>query len=119
MSLDKAQMAQEMGHGAGQNIDGMVRDMRNRLLVTLVLTILIYLYAPMFVKLTGLLLPVPFGLSNDVWMFLLATPAVFYGGWVFCVGAWRALRHGIFNMAVLVSLSVLAGFVQRRSHLLL
>lgn len=66
-----------------KDIEGMARDMRNRLLVTLVLTIVIYLYAPMFVKLTGLVLPVPFGLSKDVLMFLLATPAVFYGGWGF------------------------------------
>ena len=110
MSPDKAEMAQEMGHGAGKDIEGMVRDMRNRLLVTLVLTILIYLYAPMFVKLTGLVLPVPFGLSKDLLMFLLATPAVFYGGWVFYIGAWRALKNGVFNMAVLVSLSVLAGY---------
>jgi len=110
MSTAKAEMAEEMGHGAGKDIEGMVRDMRNRLLVTLVLTILIYLYAPMFVKLTGLVLPVPFGLSKDVLMFLLATPAVFYGGWVFYIGAWRALKNGVFNMAVLVSLSVLAGY---------
>ena len=110
MSADKAAMAHDMGHGSGKDIDGMVRDMRNRLIVTLVLTILIYLYAPMFVTLTGLVLPVPFGLSKNVLMFLLATPAVFYGGWVFYVGAWRALRNGVFNMAVLVSLSVLAGY---------
>ena len=110
MSSDKAEMAAEMGHGAGTDIEGMVSDMRNRLIVTLVLTIGIYLYAPMFVKLTGLVLPIPFGLSKDVLMFLLATPAVFYGGWVFYVGAWRALKHGVFNMAVLVSLSVLAGY---------
>lgn len=110
MSPDKAAVAHDMGHGSGKDIDGMVRDMRNRLIVTLVLTILIYLYAPMFVKLSGLVLPVPFGLSKDVLMFLLATPAVFYGGWVFYVGAWRALKNGVFNMAVLVSLSVLAGY---------
>ena len=110
MSSDKAEMAQEMGHGAGNDIEGMVRDMRNRLLVTLVLSILIYLYAPMFVMLTGIVLPVPFGISKNVLMFLLATPAVFYGGWVFYIGAFRALRNGVFNMAVLVSLSVLAGY---------
>ncbi len=110
MSANKVVMAQEMGHGVGDDMDGMVRDMRNRLLVTLGLTVLIYLYAPMFVKMTGVALPVPFGLSNEVMMFLLATPAVFYGGWVFYIGAWRALRRGIANMAVLVSLSVLSGY---------
>ena len=110
MSPDKAQVAREMGHGAGTDIEEMVRDMRNRLLVTLVLAIGIYLYAPMFINLTGLVLPVPFGLSKDIFLFLLATPAVLYGGWVFYIGAWRALKHGVFNMAVLVSLSVLAGY---------
>ena len=110
MSADKAAMADEMGHGAGTDIEKMVRGMRNRLVVTLALTVAIYLYAPMFVKLTGLVLPVPFGLSKAVMMFVLATPAVVYGGWVFYVGAWRALKHGVFNMAVLVSLSVLAGY---------
>lgn len=110
MSSNKVEMAHEMGHGEGTDIEEMVGDMRNRLLVTLALTILIYLYAPMFVRLTGLVLPVPFGLSKDVFMFLLATPAVFYGGWVFYIGAWRALKNGVFNMAVLVSLSVLAGY---------
>src|ERR1700674_1787255 len=69
ISSDKVKMAHEMGHGAGEDMEGMVRDMRNRLLVTLVLTFVIYLYAPMFVKLTGLVLPVPFGLSKDVLMF--------------------------------------------------
>lgn len=43
--------------------------------------------------------------------FLLATPAVLYGGWVFYIGAWRGLRNRTLNMAVLVSLSVLAGYI--------
>ena len=111
MAQDKAEMAEGMGHGKGESMDGMVRGMRNRFFVTLFLSIVIYLYAPMFVKLTGLTLPVPFGLSKNVLMFLLITPAVFYGGWVFYVGAWRALRNGVANMAVLVSLSVLAGYL--------
>ena len=111
MSQGKAAMAAEMGHGVGQSMDAVVHGMRNRFFVTLFLAILIYLYAPMFVKLTGLVLPVPFGLSKNVLTFLLITPAVFYGGWIFYVGAWRALRNGVANMAVLVSLSVLAGYL--------
>ena len=111
MSKDKAEMSAEMGHGVGQSMDAVVLGMRNRFFVTLFLTFFIYLYAPMFVKLTGIVLPVPFGLSKEVLMFILVTPAVFYGGWVFYVGAWRALRKGIANMAVLVSLSVLSGYL--------
>ena len=43
--------------------------------------------------------------------FLLATPAVLYGGWVFYIGAWRGLKNRTLNMAVLVTLSVLAGYL--------
>jgi Cu2+-exporting ATPase len=50
-------------------------------------------------------------LSNAVFSFLLTTPAVIYGGWVFYIGAWRGLKNGVLNMSVLVSLSVLAGYL--------
>ena len=111
MARDKAEMAQGMGHGMGESMDAMVRDMRNRFVVTLALAVLIYLYAPMFQQLTGIALPTPFGISKELLGFLLTTPAVLYGGWVFYVGAWRALTNGVANMAVLVSLSVLAGYL--------
>jgi len=111
MARDKAEMAQGMGHGMGESMDEMVRDMRNRFFVTLALAVFIYLYAPVFQRLTGIALPTPFGISKDLLGFLLATPAVFYGGWVFYIGAWRALKNGVANMAVLVSLSVLAGYL--------
>ena len=111
MARDKTAMAQEMGHGMGESMDGMVRDMRNRFVVTLALAVAIYLYAPIFRQLSGIVLPTPFGISTELLDFLLATPAVFYGGWVFYVGAWRAVRNGVANMAVLVSLSVLAGYL--------
>jgi len=111
MPGDKTAMADGMGHGTGESMEEMVRGMRNRLFVTLFLTIPIYLYAPMFVKMSGLVLPVPFGLSKEILMFVLVTPAVFYGGSIFYVGAWRALRNGVANMAVLVSLSVTAGYL--------
>lgn len=110
MPGDKTAMAEGMGHGTGESMEGMVLGMRNRFFVTLLLTIPIYLYAPMFVMLTGITLPVPFGVSKEILMFVLITPAVFYGGSVFYVGAWRALKNGVANMAVLVSLSVLAGY---------
>lgn len=110
VARDKAEMAHDMGHGMGESMDAMVRGMRNRFLVTLGLAVVTYLYAPMFQDLTGITLPTPFGISKELLGFLLATPAVLYGGWVFYVGAWRALRNRVANMAVLVSLSVLAGY---------
>jgi Cu2+-exporting ATPase len=105
----KDEMAREMGHGSGMDMAGMVRDMRNRFLVCLAFTLPLFLWAPM-----GLPLPmpaVPFGLELDQWLFVLASGAVLWPSWPFFVAAWRALRNGILNMAVLVVLSVGTGYV--------
>ena len=105
----KDEMAQEMGHGAGHDMQAMVRDMRNRFWIALVFTVPIFIYAPM----GGMFTPPapPFGLELDLWLFLLATAAVIYPGWPFFVAAWRALKNGVLNMAVLVVLSVGTGYI--------
>jgi len=108
---EMASMAHEMGHGGAMNMQDMVRDMRNRFFATAILAIPVFLYSPLFTDYFGLQLPQPFGLSNAVLSFLFATPAVLYGGWIFYVGAWRGLKNGVLNMAVLVSLSVLSGYI--------
>lgn len=108
---EMAAMAHEMGHGGGMNMEGMVRDMRNRFLVSFILAIPIFLYSPLFTEYFKIQLPTPFGLSNNVLSFILTTPAVLYGGWVFYIGAWRGLKNRTLNMAVLVTLSVLAGYL--------
>ncbi|WP_436639464.1 heavy metal translocating P-type ATPase [Microbaculum sp. FT89] len=102
-------MAHEMGHGAGTDMQAMVRDMRNRFWIALVFTIPIFVYSPM----GGMFTPPapPFGLRLDRWLFLLATVAVIYPSWPFFVAAWRALKNGVLNMAVLVVLSVGTGYV--------
>ena len=102
-------MAHEMGHGAGMDMQGMVEDMRNRFLISLVFTIPIFAMAPM-----GMGEPwikPPFGLDVDFAMFILATAAILYPVWPFLIAAWRALRNGILNMAVLVVLSVGTGYL--------
>ena len=104
-------MAHEMGHGGSMSMEGMVRDMRNRFYVTFLLAIPVFLYSPLFTDVFKIQLPLPFGLSNEILSFLLATPAVLYGGWVFYIGAWRGLQNRVLNMAVLVTLSVLAGYI--------
>ncbi len=103
------EMAAEMGHGAGGDMQAMVRDMRNRFFVALVFTIPIFIFSPM----AGLFTPPPppFGLRLDVWLLILASAAVLYPSWPFFVAATRALRNGILNMAVLVVLSVGTGYV--------
>ena len=111
VSAEMDQMAHEMGHGGGMSMEQMVRDMRNRFWVVLALGLLVTLYSPLGTDVFGLALRAPFGLSSDRLMFLLATPAVVWGGQMFFVGAWRAIRRRVLDMSVLVSLSVGAGYL--------
>ncbi len=111
MTGETAEMGHEMGHGAGMSMEGMVKDMSNRFWVTFILAIPVFLYSPLFTDYFNIQLPLPFGMSNAFLSFLLATPAIIYGGWVFYAGAWRGLKNGVLNMAVLVTLSVLAGYL--------
>src|SRR6266705_497958 len=88
----------------------MEADMRNRFFVSLVLTIPIVLYSPLGVNLFKLHLPTPFGISPNWVLLVLATPVVWWGGWIFHSGTWRALRNRTLNMNVLVSLGVLVAY---------
>ena len=105
----KDEMAQEMGHGAGMDMQEMVRDMRNRFWIAFIFTIPIFIYSPM----GGFFTPPapPFGMNLELFLFGLASAAVLYPVWPFVVAAWRALRNGILNMAVLVVLSVGTGYL--------
>jgi len=111
MSGEMAGMAHEMGHSGSMSMDAMVRDMRNRFLVALVFAVPIFLYSPLFTDFFKIVMPVPFGLNTKIFSFFLATPPIVYSGWIFYVGAWRALQNRVLNMAVLVALSVLAGYL--------
>jgi Cu2+-exporting ATPase len=91
------------------DMQDMVRDMRNRFLVSLVFTLPIFAMEPMGMG-EPWLLP-PFGLSEELAMFFLASAAILYPVWPFLVSAWRALRNGVLNMAVLVVLSVGTGYL--------
>ena len=102
-------MAHEMGHGAGMDMAAMARDMRNRFIICLVFSLPIFALSPMgFDK--PLLRP-PTSLGLDRTLFLLASAAILYPAWPFVVGAVRALRNGVLNMAVLVLLSVGTGYL--------
>lgn len=102
-------MAHEMGHDAGMDMQGMVKDMRNRFFISLVFALPIFAMEPM--GLSEPWLRPPFGLSEDVAMFFLASAAILYPVWPFLVAASRALRNGVLNMAVLVVLSVGTGYL--------
>jgi len=102
-----------MGHGghAGMSMDAMIRDMRNRFLVALVLSIPIMLWSPMGREMFGITVPAPFGLRDDVFTLLLSLPVVFYSSWIFFDGAWRALRARTLDMMVLVAVAIGAGWL--------
>jgi Cu2+-exporting ATPase len=89
----------------------MEADMRRRFWVALVLTIPIVLYSPLAVTLFHLRLATPFGVSPNWVMLVLATPVVWWCGWIFHNGAWRALRNRSLDMNVLVSLGVLVAYL--------
>jgi len=102
-------MAHEMGHGAGKDLPAMVRDMRNRFWIALAFSLPIFVFSPMgmdFIR-----VPPPFGLRLDLVLFVLASAAILYPVWPFIVAAYRALRGGVANMAVLVVLSVGTGYL--------
>ncbi|ESQ88021.1 hypothetical protein ABAC460_17670 [Asticcacaulis sp. AC460] len=102
-------MAKEMGHGAGMDMESMVRDMRNRFFIALGFSLPIFVFSPMgmdFIKVAP-----PFGLRLDFVLFFLASGAILYPVWPFVVAAYRAVRSGVANMAVLVVLSVGTGYI--------
>jgi Cu2+-exporting ATPase len=89
----------------------MEADMRRRFFVSFLLTIPVVLYSMLGVKLFGLHLPTPFDISPNWVLLALASPVVWWGGWVFHAGAYRALRNRTLNMNVLVSLGVLVAYL--------
>ena len=106
-------MEDHAAHGGkpGMTAAAMERDMRNRFFVSLVLTVPVFLFSHLATQILGLHLMLPFGLSDKLFGFILTTPVVIYGAWPFYVGARNGLRQGVLNMSVLVSLSVLTGYL--------
>lgn len=102
-----------MGHGghAGMSMDAMVRDMRNRFLVALLLSIPIMLWSPMGRDMFGFTVPAPFGLRDDVFTLVLSLPVIFYSSWIFFDGAYRALKARTLDMMVLVAVAIGAGWL--------
>jgi P-type Cu2+ transporter len=89
----------------------MEAEMRSRFFVSLVLTIPIILYSSLGTTLLRLHLPTPFGIHPNWVLLVLSTPVVWWCGWIFHAGAWRALRNRTLDMNVLVSLGVLVAYL--------
>jgi Cu2+-exporting ATPase len=98
----------DMGHGAGGDMQAMVRDMRNRFVVALVFAIPVFLYSQMGTMFGAALQP-PFGLERTS-SFIVATLAIISPDGR-STSQHSALRNGVLNMAVLVLMSVGTGYV--------
>ncbi len=110
-----AGMEDQMAHGGHGSHDmsdpamaaDMERDMRNRFVVALLLTIPTVLYSPVAENLFGITLPGP---ANWI-MLALTTPIVLWAGWIFIAGAYYSLKQRALNMSVLIATGVLAAYV--------
>ena len=102
-----------MGHGGhgSMSMADMVRDMRNRFLVAVLLSVPILLWSPIGREVFGFDTAAPFGLRDDVFSLVLSLPVVFYSAGIFFDGAWRALRARTLDMMVLVAVAVGAGWL--------
>ena len=89
----------------------MEREMRGRFLVSFVLTIPVIIYSSLGNAIFGGTPPAPFGLSLPWMGFLLSTPVVLYGGWVFIRGTYYALRSLKLDMSVLITTGVAAAYL--------
>jgi P-type Cu2+ transporter len=106
-AIDHGGMAHDMSDPA--MAAAMERDIRNRFLVALLLTIPTVLLSPLGQRFLPNLVPEDF--PRDWTMLLLTTPVVFWSGWIFISGAYRALRHRTLDMSVLIATGVLAAYV--------
>jgi Cu2+-exporting ATPase len=89
----------------------MEADMRRRFWLSLALAVPVVLYSPLATNVFGLRLPTPFGIPHDWVMLAFATPVALWTSSVFHLGAWQALRSGVLNMSVLVSLGILTSYL--------
>ena len=89
--------------------EAMERDIRTRFWVALGLTVPTVLLSPIGSGLLGVQL-VPREIAGWL-MLVLATPVVFWSGWMFVSGAARALRHRTLDMSVLIATGVLAAYL--------
>ena len=87
----------------------MEKDMRNRFLWSLLLTIPALLYSPVFTNIFKISLPTP--IPQNWILFILTTPVVFKFGSIFPIGAYKALKNKTLNMMVLIAVGVLAAYL--------
>lgn len=87
----------------------MEADMRRRFLISLTLSIPIFLYSPVGINFFKLNLSTPIPVN---WLlFILTTPIVFWAGSIFITGTYYSLKSRKLNMSVLIATGVLAAYL--------
>ncbi|MBC8253509.1 MAG: heavy metal translocating P-type ATPase [Ardenticatenia bacterium] len=86
----------------------MEADFRRRFWVVLALTVPVLLLSPTVQQWFGFILTFP---GARYLLFAMATVITFYGTWPFYTNARQALRSGVLDMSVLVSIAVSAGYL--------
>ena len=90
----------------------MEADMRRRFWISLVLALPVIAYSSFgSLLLGGRTPPTPGGIPADWIMLAFATPVALWTGSVFHVGAYYAIKSGVLNMSVLVSLGILTSYL--------
>jgi P-type Cu2+ transporter len=87
----------------------MENDMRRRFFTALALSVPVFLLSPVTVDFFGLEI-VGSETARNWLMLFLATPVVWYAGWIFIAGAYTSLRSRALNMSVLIAVGVLAAW---------
>ena len=99
----------EMAMTSPQMAKKMEQDMRRRFLVSLLLSVPIFLYSPVGANLLKFNLP---SLIPINWLLLiLTTPIVFWTGSIFITGTYYSLKARKLNMSVLIATGVLAAYL--------
>jgi Cu2+-exporting ATPase len=104
-----AHMEHEQHKAEGHDHHAMMEaDFRRRFWVVLALTVPVLLLSPTIQNWFGFTLTFP---GARYLLFTMATAITFYGTWPFYKNARKALRSGVLDMSVLVSLAVTAGYL--------
>ncbi len=105
----RAHMEHEHQKAEGHDHHAMMEaDFRRRFWVTMAITVPVLLLSPTVQDWFGFTLTFP---GARYLLFALATVITFYGTWPFYKNGHKALRSGVLDMSVLVSLAVSAGYL--------
>lgn len=103
-------MTMDMDHSGSDA--GMLQSMEDsiklRFYFALILSIPIILYSPLGTRVLNLQLPSP--IPEGWLLFILTTPVIFYSGFIFIYGSYRALKNRTLNMSVLVATGIVAAY---------